>query len=108
MYGQNSMGYNPTWNATPGYQAWPGQQPGSDPNATANAPGQGQVQINPVTGQPDYSSQWAEYYRSMGMHAQAEMIEQQAKQQQAAAAAAAAAAGGGAKPDGNQSKITSQ
>lgn len=33
--------------------------------------------INPQTGQPDYSAQWAEYYRSMGMHEQAQMIEQQ-------------------------------
>ncbi|KAK0403207.1 hypothetical protein QR680_016781 [Steinernema hermaphroditum] len=36
--------------------------------------------INPQTGQPDYSAQWAEYYRSMGMHEQAQMIEQQLKQ----------------------------
>ena len=39
----------------------------------------GQVQVNPATGQPDYSIQWAEYYRSLGMHREAEMIEQQAK-----------------------------
>ncbi|XP_058806260.1 far upstream element-binding protein 3 [Phymastichus coffea] len=90
MYGaQNTMGYN-QWNAT-GYQSWPGQQPAADPNAAA----QGQVQINPATGQPDYSAQWAEYYRSMGMHREAEMIEQQAKQQQAASTAAA-------KPDMSQ------
>lgn len=37
------------------------------------------VQVNPQTGQPDYSLQWAEYYRSLGMHREAEMIEQQAK-----------------------------
>jgi far upstream element-binding protein len=37
------------------------------------------VQVNPATGQPDYSIQWAEYYRSLGMHREAEMIEQQAK-----------------------------
>lgn len=30
-------------------------------------------------GQPDYSAQWADYYRSMGMHREAEAIEQQAK-----------------------------
>jgi len=39
--------------------------------------------INPTTGQPDYSAQWCEYYRSMGMHDQANMIEAQMKQQQA-------------------------
>lgn len=90
MYGaQNAMGYN-QWN-TAGYQAWPGQQAG-DPNAA-----QGQVQVNPSTGQPDYSAQWAEYYRSMGMHREAEMIEQQAKQAGATAA----------KPDmSQQSKIS--
>lgn len=43
------------------------------------AGGGAQVQVNPATGQPDYSIQWAEYYRSLGMHREAEMIEQQAK-----------------------------
>lgn len=77
MYGQNAMGGYNQWNPNPGYQAWPGQAPAADPNA-----GQpGQVQINPSTGQPDYSAQWAEYYRSLGMHREAEAIEQQAKQQ---------------------------
>lgn len=46
----------------------------SDPMNVPN-----QVQVNPQTGQPDYSLQWAEYYRSLGMHREAEMIEQQAK-----------------------------
>ncbi|XP_011501071.1 PREDICTED: far upstream element-binding protein 3 isoform X4 [Ceratosolen solmsi marchali] len=89
--GQNTMGYNPSWNATPGYQAWPGQTPTGDPNAANQA----SVQINPATGQPDYSAQWAEYYRSMGMHREAEIIEQQTKQQQQQQAT-------GVKPDMNQ------
>lgn len=38
------------------------------------------VQVNPQTGQPDYSAQWVEYYRSLGLHTEADMIEQQAKQ----------------------------
>ncbi|KAL3082979.1 hypothetical protein niasHS_010781 [Heterodera schachtii] len=43
--------------------------------------------INPQTGQPDYSAQWAEYYRTMGMHEQAALIEAQMKQTHAAAQA---------------------
>lgn len=39
-----------------------------------------------VLGQPDYSAQWADYYRSMGMHREAEAIEQQAKGMKAATA----------------------
>lgn len=35
--------------------------------------------INRTTGQPDYSAQWAEYYRSVGMHNEAAMIERQMK-----------------------------
>ena len=35
----------------------------------------GSAPVNPQTGQPDYSSQWAEYYRSMGMTKEAEAIE---------------------------------
>ena len=41
---------------------------------------QGPVQMNPQTGQLDYSAQWVEYYRTLGMHREADMIEQQAKQ----------------------------
>ncbi|XP_063237832.1 far upstream element-binding protein 2 isoform X2 [Bacillus rossius redtenbacheri] len=62
-----------------GYQPWQNQQHPNDPNAPGGGGG-GQVQVNPATGQPDYSIQWAEYYRSLGMHREAEMIEQQAKQ----------------------------
>lgn len=43
---------------------------------------QQQVQINPATGQPDYSQQWIDYYRSLGLMREAEAVEQQAKQQQ--------------------------
>jgi len=35
------------------------------------------VAVNPTTGQPDYSAQWIDYYRSMGMTREAEAIEQQ-------------------------------
>ncbi|XP_074108570.1 P-element somatic inhibitor isoform X2 [Cotesia typhae] len=91
---QGAIGYNPTWNASAGYQTWPAQAQPADPAAAAQP-----VQINPQTGQPDYSAQWAEYYRSLGMHREAELIEQQAKQgkgdpsQQQAAVAAVATPG---------------
>ncbi|XP_020281884.1 far upstream element-binding protein 3 isoform X2 [Pseudomyrmex gracilis] len=71
---QGPVGYNPNWNT--GYQAWPTQPQSTDGSNASQAP----VQVNPQTGQPDYSAQWAEYYRSLGMHREAEMIEQQAKQ----------------------------
>ena len=35
------------------------------------------VPVAPQAGQADYSAQWIEYYRSMGMTREAETIEQQ-------------------------------
>ncbi|CAH2057155.1 unnamed protein product, partial [Iphiclides podalirius] len=72
--GPPAWGYNPHWHQPAAQQ----QQ-------------QQQVNINPVTGQPDYSQQWIDYYRSLGLMHEAEAVEQQAKQQQQQAAAAAAA-----------------
>ncbi|RVE46353.1 hypothetical protein evm_008976 [Chilo suppressalis] len=63
--GPPAWGYNPHWHNQP--QPQPQQQ---------------QVAINPATGQPDYSQQWIDYYRSLGFNQEAEAIEQQAKQQQ--------------------------
>jgi far upstream element-binding protein len=37
--------------------------------------GQLQPSINPTTGQQDYSAQWIEYYRSVGMHDEADEVE---------------------------------
>jgi far upstream element-binding protein len=71
--GQNAQGYWPG-----GYgaaQGWDQSQA-----AMAGAPGGPQI-----PGQPDYSAQWIEYYRSMGMHREAEAIEAQIKQRQPAA-----------------------
>jgi len=47
---------------------------------------QGQMPAGGGAGQQDYSQQWIEYYRSMGMHREADAIEMQvkAKQQQGA------------------------
>ncbi|XP_037965380.1 far upstream element-binding protein 3 isoform X3 [Plutella xylostella] len=66
--GPPAWGYNPHWHPANANQQQPAAQP--------------QVQINPATGQPDYSQQWIDYYRSLGLVREAEAIEQQAKQQQ--------------------------
>ena len=49
------------------------QAPGGVPGGMPGAGGP----VNPSTGQPDYSAQWADYYRSVGMLREAEAIEQQ-------------------------------
>jgi len=36
--------------------------------------------VNGAQAGSDFSAQWIQYYRSMGMHREAEFIEQQAKQ----------------------------
>ncbi|XP_052742064.1 far upstream element-binding protein 3 isoform X1 [Bicyclus anynana] len=63
---------------TPGPPAW-----GYNPHWHHPQPPQPQqqVQINPATGQPDYSQQWIDYYRSLGLMREAEAVEQQTKQQ---------------------------
>lgn len=73
--GMAPQGYNPQGWGMPTYQQqWGAPNQGSDGQQANQA---AQVQVNPSTGQPDYSLQWAEYYRSLGMHREAEMIEQQ-------------------------------
>uniref|UniRef100_S4PXY4 p-element somatic inhibitor n=2 Tax=Pararge aegeria TaxID=116150 RepID=S4PXY4_9NEOP len=61
----------------PGPPAW-----GYNPHWHHQQPQQPQVQINPATGQPDYSQQWIDYYRSLGLVREAEAVEQQSKPQQ--------------------------
>jgi len=51
------------------------------PNGTPTS-ATSQPTINPQTGQPDYSQAWVEYYRSLGMHEQADAILRQTQQQQ--------------------------
>ncbi|XP_055593632.1 far upstream element-binding protein 1 isoform X2 [Uranotaenia lowii] len=85
--GQNAYG-GQSWGGYP-QQSWDQQaqvQPSAQPTAAAPqaAPGGG--------GQADYSQEWIDYYRQMGMHREAEMIEQQVKARQVAAQQGAAAA----------------
>jgi len=84
MYGHagpQGGGFNPSG---PGYE----QPQNHYQPAAGNAAG--------PPGQPDYSAQWADYYRSLGMTKEAEMIEQQ--QAAAAAGSTGPSAPGGAPP----------
>ncbi|XP_059618502.1 far upstream element-binding protein 3 [Phlebotomus argentipes] len=83
-----NTGYPQQWGYTP--QSWDQQQQQQQPQ-------QPQVQINPSTGQPDYSQQWIEYYRSMGLHREADIIEQQQKAKQQAVQAQTLVAGAAAQ-----------
>ncbi|XP_059224833.1 far upstream element-binding protein 1 isoform X2 [Stomoxys calcitrans] len=108
-------GYNaadPSAAAAAYQQQWAGYgQAGSwGEQAQPQAAGMGQAAAGGGASQADYSAQWIEYYKSMGMHREAEMIEQQLKakqaasapqgqNQQAAAPAAAAQTAGGQSQD---------
>uniref|UniRef100_A0A1I8ML83 K Homology domain-containing protein n=2 Tax=Musca domestica TaxID=7370 RepID=A0A1I8ML83_MUSDO len=90
--GGNQGGYNaadPSATAAAYQQQWAGygQAGGWGDQAQPQAV-MGQTANAAAAGQADYSAQWIEYYKSMGMHREAEMIEQQLKAKQAAAGGA--------------------
>jgi len=74
-YNGGGGGYHPPEPAPYGGSYDGGHGGGYQPGPPAQQP----VQVNPTTGQPDYSVQWAEYYRSLGMIKEAELIESQAR-----------------------------
>ncbi|XP_042912008.1 far upstream element-binding protein 1 isoform X3 [Parasteatoda tepidariorum] len=68
------------------FYSQPGQpQAQPQPNAIAQAQPQAQPASQPQasSGQADYSAAWVEYYRSLGMYREAELIEQQSRGGQA-------------------------
>lgn len=65
-------------------QSWGGYGAGSNQGWDQNAPQMGGQAAPMAQGQPDYSAQWIEYYRSMGMTREAEAIEAQMKAKQQA------------------------
>jgi far upstream element-binding protein len=75
-YGQSSQNPYQAWGASGYNQGWDQNQGGGPmQGGQPSAMGGGDA----ASGQPDYSLQWIEYYRSMGMHQQAEAIEAQIK-----------------------------
>ncbi|XP_072160379.1 far upstream element-binding protein 1 isoform X2 [Bemisia tabaci] len=73
-----------SWGAPgfPGQQQQQQQQPWQ--GGTGDQSSNSNVPVNPATGTPDYSQQWAMYYRSVGLIKEAEMVEMQAKHNKAA------------------------
>lgn len=70
------------------------QQPGTPGQPEGSS---GSVPVNPQTGQPDYTAQWIQYYRSIGAMKDAEVLEQQLKGNKAMASTAVPAAPGAAQ-----------
>merc|ERR1712127_456388 len=70
------------------------QQPGTPGQPEGNS---GSVPVNPQTGQPDYTAQWIQYYRSIGAMKDAEVLEQQLKGNKGMGSTAVPAAPGAAQ-----------
>jgi far upstream element-binding protein len=77
-------------------------------DSAAGGGGAGGVSVNPQTGQPDYSAQWAEYYRSMGMNREAEAVEATIATRPAGGAPGGGGPGGGAPGGGGNAANGSQ
>jgi far upstream element-binding protein len=71
--------------------------------ATATATTSAQPSINPTTGAADYSQAWVEYYRSLGMHEQAEAI---LRQQSATSATPTPTTTNATAPNGSTTNAT--
>lgn len=67
---QQQSGFSQPGYAAAAQQHYPGVATGMHQQTTA----QPQQQAQGGQGVPDYSAQWAEYYRSLGMHDQAQMV----------------------------------
>lgn len=82
-YGSGGGGGGPSSQAAP-YQSWGGYGAGQNQGWDQGQPGQMSAQPGAMAQtQPDYSQQWIDYYRSMGMTREAEAIEAQVKAKQA-------------------------
>lgn len=64
------------------YQSWGGYGAGSNQGWDQGQPGPMAGQAQMAQTQPDYSAQWIDYYRSMGLTREAEAIEAQVKAKQ--------------------------
>lgn len=103
--GQQNNGFSGNMQGNANYgQQWPGYQGQSwDMNQQQN-----NMQQAAGGGQADYSQQWIEYYKQMGMHAEAEMIEQQLKAKQTGGGGDAMGGAAMPMPNAVQNAQTSQ
>ena len=82
------------------YAGMAGQTAGQDAHSNGQTAAQGAASAD---AQPDYTQQWIEYYRNLGMHKEAEQVEAMAKAQKAASSSSGASAGHAQESSGNGS-----